>query len=470
MKSHFRRTIGILVALFVCCPESSPAKTVVFPFQVHRLVKKNHQWLGRAISFYVSTGLELNGMTSVKDWKVAAILSDHNISFPYVITKATCIKLATLLEADHIIWGEVDPTESPQTHNVQIKSTIIDVNNLSQKYLPLLKFHLLDFYVVQRELLKMALDHFQKTSQRFPLLNLDYNHYELFVKSLLLEDHEKKRALLEQASRDIQDSDYLNFELAKTHLCLGKIPAAAEYLGKIPAGRPFAQERDFMQGLVLYHQNRFPRSLKLFSKLHRLKVFFADAANNLGILFLKDNPPQMSKSYFFQSLRSRKDPDVYINYIKLLLDSGNHRLAAENLKQALNHFPDEEDLIRLLGYFLSREKNQDQLFSVFKKFIPQLTPATTPPDLDYKIKNPFDCQTHHYLGKRASFDPIKSGEIPNQDTDQALKRVQESMEVNPFDPRLHQILSRLYLKKNNRRLSKRYDLSAEFLMRGVQSP
>ena len=462
MRTSPCRSIPAFCLLLLMLAEVSTAKAIVFPFQVHTLEKKNHQWLGRAISFYRASGLELNSIGTIKDPEIHSILNNRDIPFPYVISKATCIKLAIISGADQIIWGEVESSGNPQTHNVQIKTYIIDMKNLSQKYLPLLKFHLIDFYAVQRELLKMVLDYFQKEQPRFPELNLDYHHYEMFIKSLLLENNKEKLGLLEQVSRDISNSDYLNFELAKCHLCLGNISAASHFLEKITDGESFRYDREFIRGLVFYHNNQLSRASELFSKLQRLNVFLPEATNNLGILFRKAHPPALSESFFVQSIRSRKDPEVYLNYIKLLIESGKNRLARENLKQALIFFPDDEDLIKLFGYFLSQEKNQEHLFSVFQNYIPQLILTENCPALEYKIKNPFELQT---TGLYRPPNDIESTteDFLKGDINQRLDRIRDSMELNPFVPKLHQMLSQIYLKKNNRPLSKRYQLTAAFL-------
>jgi tetratricopeptide (TPR) repeat protein len=462
MKIHPYRIINLLLWLLLLLCGGSVAQTIVFPFQVHALEKKNQQWLGRAISFYVSNGLELNSVETVKDPMVQSILNNYDIAFPYVISKATCIKLSTLIKADHIIWGEVESSENPQTHNVQIKTYIIDLKNFSQKYLPLLKFHLIDFYAVQQELLKMVLDHFQKKQQQFPELNMDYHHYEMFIKSLLLEDGEKRLNLLEQVSRDIHHSDYLNLELAKCYLYLGNIINTDRYLQKISDSKPFHQSKEFILGLVYYHNNQLSRAIELFLKLRRLNIFFPETTNNLGVFFLKNNSPQDSESHFIESLHSKKDPEVYVNYIKFLIDSGKNQIAKENLKKALFYFPDDEDLIKLFGYFLSREKNQKQLFLAFQKTIPQLIPTDTLPDLGYKIKNPFEIQTADQYEPGNADDTITLDHL-GKDIDLAFSQIQELMELNPFVPRWHRILSKIYLKKNNRPLSQLYTLSAEFL-------
>ncbi|MCK4836554.1 MAG: hypothetical protein KAT17_07945, partial [Candidatus Aminicenantes bacterium] len=456
------KIICLSLMIILCLGDGFRAKTIVFPFQVHTLEKKNHQWLGRAISFYISIGLELNSIEPIADSTVQSILNTYNIPFPFIITKATCMKLSNLFEADYVIWGEVVSSENPQTHNVQIKTYIIDLKHFSQKYLPLLKFHLIDFYVVQRELLNMVLNYFQKKPPQFPELNLDYHHYEMFIKSLLLEDSQKKLALLERVYRDIHDSDYLNFELAKCHLTLGNIKNTDHYANKISDSTPFQYPKDFIRGLVYYHNHHFNQAIDIFIELQKLKIFFSETTNNLGVIFLKNDTPSKSESYFIDSIQSKKDPEVYVNYIKLLLDLGKNRVAKENLKQALIYFPDDENLIRFFSYFLSQEKTRKQLFSVFQKYIPQLSPSVSLPDVPYAVKNPFELQTYDNYYHLNTFDSIMN-DYRQGNIDRAINKSQELMETNPFVTKLHQLLSEMHLKKNNQSLSKLYALSAEYL-------
>jgi Tfp pilus assembly protein PilF len=440
------------------------AKVMVFPFQVDSLKKMNHQWLGMAISYYLARGLELNAIEAVSDSTIHSTLNTYNIKFPFQISKAGCIKLAVLAGAKQMVWGEVTASEDPQTHNVQIQTTILEPETYSQRYLPLIKFHLKDFHKVKRELLNLILNYFKIESAVYPELNLDHHHYETFIKSFLISDLQKRIPVLVKLSEEQPASDFLNIEIAKVYSVLGQSGLSQQYLKKISARNQFRPAIQFLEAMHLMEIRQTDPATKILQQLKKENYYSAETLNNLGVITAEKKLYSQAADHFHQSLQVKKDPRVYANYVQCLIARDDKDLALENLKIALFYFPDDEKLITLFSFFLSREKESESLLNVFSQFIPNLTAVPEAPDSPFQLKNPFELQTYDNLYYLIDFDQIvktyKTG-----DTASTIKKIGNLMEMNPFIPGLHRFLAEIYEKQGNPSQSRLYLRSAAFLKR-----
>lgn len=452
------------VILLLCLVCRLPAECMIFPFQVDSLKKMNHQWLGLAISYYLSRGLEINSIKTVSDSTIQSTLNTYNIKFPFQISKASCIKLALLGGAKQIIWGKVMASEDPQTHNMQIQTYIIQPETYSQKYLPLIKFHLKDFYTVKRELLNLVLNYFEKKPAIYPELKLEYHHYETFIKSFLISDLQKRIPVLVQLAKLQPDSDFLNFEISKVYSVLGKNAMSQQYLRKISNRNLFLPAIQFLNSMHLIEIGQVDKTTKILQQLQDEKCYSSEILNNLGVIKTMDNLYSQAGDHFHQSLQTKKDPRVYGNYIKCLLAQDQQDLALENLKIALFYFPDDENLIKLFSFFLSREKESESLLNLFRRYIPNLIAASEIPDLQYQLKNPFELQAYDNLYYLIDFDRIVKT-YRTGDSSSAIKNIGNLMEINPFIPGLHRFLAEIYEKQGDRSQSYLYARSAAFLKR-----
>lgn len=464
MKSFKNLKKWLPLLLMICFATGLPAQCMVFPFQVDSLKKKNHQWLGLAISYYLTQGLELNSIETVSDSITQSLLNTYNIKFPYQISKASCIKLAMLAQAKTIVWGEVVASEDPQIPNVQIRTYIIAPETYSQKYLPLIKFYLKDFYTVKQELLNLVLNYFNKKSNLYPDLKLDYHHYETFVKSFLISDMQKKISLLETLVAKRPDSDFLNFEISKAYSIVGNARKSQQHLDKITDSILFGPSKQFLKTIHLIDTGQSHQATEILHQLQNEKQFMPETQNNLGVIQARESHHSRACDHFHHSLQAKKDPQVYFNYIKCLMVQRKQSLALENLKIALFYYPDDENLIRLFSFFLSLEKKSAPLLIIFKKYIPNLNLIKELPDLPFILKNPFELQTYDNLYYLNDFDRIVKL-YGKGDTATALKNTQNLMEINPFIPRLHRFLAEIYEKQGDLTLSRQYSRSAIFLRR-----
>jgi len=446
------------------------AQVVVFPFKVGPGEKKAHQWLGRAISFYLTTSLQINSVKAMPDDKVKSILSLNNIDFPYNITKASKIKLAKDFDANIIIGGEILSSNVDSQSLVEVNSYIIDLKKHTQRYLPLIKGDVKDLFKIQDELLNYILKYFNKNKMdvSYPELNLSNKGYEMLIKGFLLNNASDKIKLFEKAYRLNLFSDFLNFELCKCYLYEGEFNKLEIFLGKISNKFFFKYERSFLIALLYYNKGDLRGAKNEFKQLLKENRFDAEVNNNLGVLYLKEKKCELAEKYFIDSLNMRKDSIVYLNYIKLLLITKYKERAYEVLNSALFYFPDEKKLIDLFSYFLSKNDKEDLLFSVFKSYIPDIYMGDNEPDIQLNLKSIFDFEFKKRIDYSLEVSKMKnlynSGNIK-----ETFEELQDLLEVNPFVSEFHYLISKIYSHRKQLSKAEMYALSALFLKKSEKN-
>lgn len=166
---------------------------LVMPFKVAHDGGKAYHWLGRAISFYVSEGMELNQFPVLSDDDTAQLLESHAVYFPYSMTKATALRLALEKKQGIVLWGEISAVPEDKSLII-IKSYIIYLDSFKQKYPPVLKGHINDLYTLMDELLRSVVKTLEPPEAEehvipVPRIHLNLRQYERFIKSRLINEH-----------------------------------------------------------------------------------------------------------------------------------------------------------------------------------------------------------------------------------------------------------------------------------------
>ena len=147
MKKH--------IALITCFLGAADltAQIMVLPLRVDTNNHTSYQWLGKAISYYLISGLQLNSLPVTDEEEIQLILNRNLIRFPFDITKATAMVLARENQADRLLWGEILYSDKSSSQ-IAVKLSLIDIKGRMQKHLPVLKGNLNNIYQIQEELLK----------------------------------------------------------------------------------------------------------------------------------------------------------------------------------------------------------------------------------------------------------------------------------------------------------------------------
>jgi uncharacterized protein HemY len=499
--SGFRKSFTVLVLLSVFWLSAHPLhgevkKTLIIPFKVIPAGETAHQWLGRAVSFYLISGLQANQQPVVPDYQGTSLLEANHIMFPYHITKATAMHLAEQYRIDWLVWGEIllenHDAEPANNSSIQVRAFVIDLRENSQKYLPLVKGHINDLFKIEEELLtslvRVLLTEETTASSEapesqgnttvdlhYPQFHLDHRSYEIYIKSLLVKEIKKKIPLLEKAQKVLagKTSGFLNLELAKLYAGSGRWEDAAAQLEKIQSQNQdvpswLDREKHFLEGLIAVAKKDIDNAIKAFTTLLPDLQFSFTANHNLGVIYFKRKDYESAQRYFQQALTERKDPETWWSLIQVLLARGDNRQAALQLNRALRLYPEEEKLVKLFADFLAQAENRESLFNLFQNYIPGLflsdgeAQDLVPSTLLLKLRNPFKLQLQKPFTDSAEANEILNG-AGEEEIDNSLERLQGLLEMNPFEPGYYRSISQLYLKKKKFRQAELHGLALIFL-------
>ncbi|HUU05938.1 MAG TPA: hypothetical protein VMZ49_08700 [Patescibacteria group bacterium] len=461
----------ILLSCWLLLTFSLSARTLILPLAVDTHNHASFQWLGKAVSFYLIAGLSQNSLPVCAEEEVQIILNRNLIHFPFNITKATAMVLARECQADRLLWGEILFSDK-KSSQMQVQLILIDVKEQTQKHLPLTKGNFNDIYRIQAEALKTVVKTIGGGSQGtvLPKLNLSLPDYEKFIKSLLLNDTDKKLELLLPLSAKGARSDCFNFELAKNFLEKRDLEKCESQLNLVADTLHFKDKKDFLLALVNFFNGDADMALNRFINLQRRNLYPVATHNNLGVIYLgKGDLPKAEKCLRY-ALSLKKDPEIYYNLILLLQATNKKEQALRELPRALQLFPDDEKLLELFPFFLAAAENRDTLSQAFREYVQFTIPEEKTLPGGHLLMNPFQVGLISEAAVPGNLFYIEARNLfLENDFDGAMQKVEEAMEGNPFQPENHHLLALLSMQKKQYIQAEMYAQSALFLEETVDN-
>lgn len=447
------------------------AKTLILPLAVDTHNHASFQWLGKAVSFYLIAGLSQNSLPVCAEEEVQIILNRNLIRFPFAITKATAMVLARECQADRLLWGKILYSDK-KSSQMQVQLFLIDINEQTQKNLPLIKGNFNDIYRIQAAALNAVVKAVGGGTQGTvsPQLNLSLPDYEKFIKSLLLGDSDKKLELLLPLSEKGARSDCFNFELAKIFLEKRDLEKCEAQLNLVTDTLQFKDKKDFLLALANFFKDNADMALNLFIHLQRRNLYPVETHNNLGVIYLDKGDFPMAEKCLRYALSLKRDPEIYFNLILLLQITDKKGQALQELPRALQLFPDDEKLLELFSFFLAAAENRDTLSQAFRDYVQftlaeeQILPG------GHLLMNPFQVGLISEVSVAGNLFYIEARNLFLEgDFEGAMQKVEEAMEGNPFQPENHHLLALLSMQKKQYIQAEMYAQSALFLEETVDN-
>ncbi|HEX7503023.1 MAG TPA: hypothetical protein VF451_06350 [Acidobacteriota bacterium] len=441
------------------------AKTMVLPLAVDIQNHASSQWLGKAVSFFLIAGLGQNGLPVCDEEEVQAVLNRNLVRFPFGITKATAMVLAGESQADLLLWGKILNSDR-KSAQMQVQLFLIDIAKRTQKQLPLVKGNLVDIYGLQEELLRHVVRAVGREPREvvMPQLNLTLPEYEKFIKSLLLNDADKKLELLQPAAGNASRSDFVNFELAKVLLEKRDPDGCRSHLQLVADSPFFRDKKDFLLALADFYAGDADAALARFLPLQRRNVYPVPTHNNLGVIYLDKGSFDPAEKCLRYALFLQKDPRIQANLVLLLRAMGRSGPDLQELTAALRQFPEDATLLRLFVSFLAAAEDKDTLGQAFRNYVDLPLPEETAVPVEPQLMNPFAIGTQTAAAAPGNPIYIEARNLfLENDFDGAMQKAEEAMEGNPFEPENHHLLALLYLHKMQLAQADMYAQSALFL-------
>ncbi len=460
-----KKSAVLLIVLFMAA--GLAAKTLVLPLAVDTQNHASHQWLGKAVSFFLSAGLEQNALPVSEEEEVQALLNRHLVRFPFDITKATALVLAGEGGAERLIWGKVLHSDK-KSGLLQVQLFLLDVREPRQEPLPLVKGSFLEMFKLQEELLRHVVRAVApgKREIAMPRLNMALPEYERFIKSLLLGDAGKKLELLLTAPGAASRSDFVHLELAKAFLEKGDPAECRAHLERMADSPFFRDRKEFLLALAAQQGGDGDAALNRFIRLQQRNAFPVPTHNNLGVIYLGRGDFVLAEKCLRYALYLRRDPGITANLVLLLQGMGRSGAARGELVQALRRFPEDERLLKLFAASVAGAENREALGQAFRDFVALPLPGESTPSVETLL-----------LGSAAGGAAAAAGDdaaanLPyiearnlflENDFEGAAQKAEEAMEGNPFQAENHHLLALLALQKRQVAQADLFAQSALFL-------
>ncbi len=427
--------VARVVLLALCASALLPAKTLVLPPQVESQSHSSYFWIGKAVSFYLVSGLAWNGLAVVSEEDAAAVLDRNRIRFPFEITNATALRVAGQIQSRHLLFGLIQgDRKNPAL--LSIRLVLYDVERGRQRYLPVIKGNSTELFRILEELLRTvvrAIDPARTTAVEFPPLRLELADYEKLVKSLLVTDLSKKIEMLVGLAEAGRNSDFLFFELGKNYTLRKAYGEAEYYLTKIAPTSFLARKTSFLLALGAAAQGNPAVAAGRFSALVQAGLFPYETHHNLGLLYLTGKEWGPAETHLRKALQWRQDADTALGLLLLLLETGRTADLRRELGSALARFPGNEGLIRLFAYQLMGDEGQETLLPAFAEVIPAAFFVKERPNLPLAFKNPFaGVGPGPAAPSTASLLADAQADLIEGNLEEAQRKVEDSIDLNPY--------------------------------------
>ncbi|HNX96827.1 MAG TPA: hypothetical protein PKK12_04025 [Candidatus Aminicenantes bacterium] len=445
--------IGRLVLLlFLCGGACLPAQVLVLPPQVESQSHSSYFWIGKAVSFYLISGLAQNDLAVVSEEDAMAILDRNRIRFPFDIAKATALQVARQGQAKKLLFGQVQ-ADRKNPALLSVRLVLCDVERGDQRYLPVIKGNAADLYRILEELLRTVvrvLDPQRTRPVEFPALKLDLADYEKVVKSLLATDLSKKIEMLVGLAEAGKNSDFLFFELGKNYTLRKAYGEAEFYLTRIVSPSPLARRASFLLALGSAARGDRAAAIGRFTTLVQAGLFPFETHHNLGVLHLGSKEWSAAETHLRKALMWRRDADTSLSLLLLLLETDRRSELRRELGDALARFPGNEGLIRLFAHLVMVDEDQENLLAAFGEVIPASFFLKMRPDLPLSYKNPFGGNPLPPIAPdTASLLADAQTDLIEGNLDEAQGKIEDSMDLNPYLAEGRAILARILDRRKN---------------------
>jgi len=318
----------------------------------------NLDWIGESLAESIRESLAGEGYVALdREERVEAY---HRLAIrPYVpLTKASIIRIADTLDAEHVIYGQFDLKPGAagpplSKGSLQIGAHILDLKRIHEGPEFGETGSLEDLAVLQRHLAWQTLESVNaKTSpseeefkNRHPAIRVDA--IESYIRGLAAVRPEDKHRLFTQAARLDQGFSQPCFQLGKLHLEKKEYKVAAEWLQKVAASDVHFREAKFMLGLSLYHTGDFSGAQNAFMIVAG-SVPLNEVYNDVGAAESRQNLPGALENFRKALEGDPTDPDYQFNVGYALWRRGDFEAASQRFQAALERNPKDAEASAML--------------------------------------------------------------------------------------------------------------------------
>jgi len=350
------RRIPALVFLTVISHLICTADTWLIVPLTNLTSKPTLDWIGESVAESVAEGLTRQNLMIVdremrKEGESRLALRPNT-----QLTRASMIKLAEALDADHLLFGsyEIVAGTGAAMGTLRIVAESVNVRHLQRggKFSeagPLEELASLQSHLAW-QVLKSCQPKSAPCEEQFRMArtNIRVDALENYVRGLLAGTPEAQERFFQQALK--LDTRYSQAAFQYGRLLFGRrnLASAILQLEKVQAWDPHYREANFLMGVARFQQKDFRGAEAAFQRVSR-EVPLSEVLNNLGIAQLRLGMPEAMENLRRALEGDDKDPVYHFNLGVALLLRGAFQEAADRFRQTLDRDPTDQDATKFLG-------------------------------------------------------------------------------------------------------------------------
>lgn len=349
--------------ILLSIPSLRAETVLVLPFFNHT-AQNNLDWIGVSISENIREALTAEGVLTIRREDRLEAYRRLGIRPLALLTKASVLKVADMLDADQVVYGQYELTKdekSPSTRGtLRISADILDLRGMRKGPDFMAVGALEDLAALQTHISWQSLQFITpKTSpseEEFrklrPAVRVDA--MENYIRGLLVPaSEEQKIQLFSQAARIDPRYPQPCFELGKLYWGKKNYKSAAEWLQKVPPTDTHYREAMFFLGTARYYLNEFSAAQAAFETVVR-EVPLNEVWNNLGAALSRQNKGESIENYHKALEGDPNDPAYHFNLGYAYWKQSDFEKAANAFRATLERDPDDTEATTLLGRCLQR--------------------------------------------------------------------------------------------------------------------
>jgi tetratricopeptide (TPR) repeat protein len=352
----------LAVALSLGVPAVADTYLVLPFFNASRTA--NLDWIGESISETLLETLATQGLMTLDREGRQEAYRRLGLRIDANLTRATVVKVAQALDADHVIYGQFEFTPAPtgssgSRGSLRIAANVMDLQVLKQGPQFSEIGALEDLASLQSHLAWQAIrsiapatapseDEYLRTRQQVRV-----DAIENYIRGLLAPTPEQKLKLFGQAARLEPSFSPASFQLGKLAFARKDYKPAAEWFAKVATTDPRYHEATFFLGIARYETGDYARAQAAFETVVTT-VPLNEVYNNLGAAQSRQHLTGALDTFAKALEGDPADPVYHFNVGYALWKSGNFDAAAERFRAVLDRDPKDAEATRLLGKCLKR--------------------------------------------------------------------------------------------------------------------
>jgi tetratricopeptide (TPR) repeat protein len=326
---------GLVAHRHVQAPAPPPLRLLVVPFDSDATAARTY-WVGPGAALTVADELAAGGVPVLTREQWARVLDELHLPTEAPLTRATLIRVGTLLGGSHLVFGAV----AFEGADMVIRARPLVLAEGRQLGEIVERGPLTDLFAVcQRVAVRVAaaVGHDAVTPRALsgaPPLDA----FEAYVKGTLAQAPESKRLLLRQAVEKAPAFARAQLALWAVEMQLGQLEAALRAANAVPRGASLSREARFAAGRSLIELKRYEEAYSVLWGLADER-FDAAVLNNLGVIQVRRGatPQTGTPAYYFTKATEQDgdDADVFFNRGYAYLLDRNAEAAVYWLREAV---------------------------------------------------------------------------------------------------------------------------------------